>query len=162
MAKALFCGMGLIQMETTLNIRHAEASDLGKLLDLYGHLNSDDLRCPTEMAPDVFESFTQYKGSAILLGEVGDVLVSSCTLVVIPNLTRGGAPYGLIENVVTHGAYRGRGYGKLLLAKASQIAWDNQCYKVMLMTSSKDPHILAFYESAEFEQTKTGFQKRRS
>lgn len=31
----------------------------------------------------------------------------------------------------------------------------------MLMTGSKNPATLAFYERAGFEQTKTGFQIRR-
>jgi hypothetical protein len=31
----------------------------------------------------------------------------------------------------------------------------------MLMTGSKQPSTLRFYESAGFEQTKTGFQMRR-
>jgi hypothetical protein len=34
-------------------------------------------------------------------------------------------------------------------------------YKVMLMTGSKDLATLAFYTSAGFEQSKTGFQVRR-
>jgi GNAT superfamily N-acetyltransferase len=82
-------------------------------------------------------------------------------LIVIPNLTRGGKPYGLIENVVTHVGYRGRGYGTRILHAAVAAAWDAGCYKVMLMTGSKQPSTLRFYESAGFEQTKTGFQMRR-
>ena len=38
--------------------------------------------------------------------------MSSCALSVVPNLTRGCQPYGVIENVVTHADYRGKGYGK--------------------------------------------------
>jgi hypothetical protein len=40
-------------------------------------------------------------------------------------------------------------------------AWELDCYKVMLLTGSKDPATLGFYQSAGFEQTKTGFEKRR-
>jgi GNAT superfamily N-acetyltransferase len=45
-------------------------------------------------------------------------LVSSCTLTVIPNLTRGCRPYGILENVVTHSAHRGKGYGRAVLREA--------------------------------------------
>ena len=100
-------------------------------------------------------------GSAVLVGRVGGRLLASCTLVVIPNLTRGGKPYALIENVVTHAAARGRGHGKALLAAAVERAWQHECYKVMLLTGSERPSTHAFYRAAGFEQSKTGFQVRR-
>jgi GNAT superfamily N-acetyltransferase len=79
---------------------------------------------------------------------------------VIPNLTRHGKPFALIENVVTHGAWRRRGFGAALLkAAADRASWCG-CYKVMLMTGSKESGTLAFYEKAGFEQSKTGFQMR--
>lgn len=102
-----------------------------------------------------------YDGSAILVGVIGGVLAASCSLVVVPNLTRGGSPYGLIENVVTHSDFRTRGFGKQLLLAASDAAWQVGCYKVMLMTGSKKPETINFYLAAGFEQSKTGFQKRR-
>ncbi|MCD6073672.1 MAG: acetyltransferase, family [Rhodospirillales bacterium] len=102
-----------------------------------------------------------YDGSAILVGEIGGILVASCSLVVVPNLTRGGSPYGLIENVVTHDDFRKRGFGKQLLFAASDAAWQAGCYKIMLMTGSKKPETINFYLAAGFEQSKTGFQKRR-
>jgi GNAT superfamily N-acetyltransferase len=108
-----------------------------------------------------FDDLGKYDGSAIFVGVAQDAIVGSCTLVVIPNLTRGGQPYGLIENVVTHAAYRGRGFGKQLLRAAVAAAWQADCYKVMLMTGSKKPSTLAFYTAAGFEQSKTGFQVRR-
>ncbi len=37
--------------------------------------------------------------------------------------------------VVTHEKYRKRGYGTKVLQKAVEIAKENNCYKVMLMTS---------------------------
>lgn len=78
-------------------------------------------------------------------------LVASCNVTVIPNLTRGCKPYGIIENVVTHTDHRRRGYGKAVLCAALSHAWNIGCYKVMLLTGRKDPGTLHFYESAGFD-----------
>ena len=147
--------------ESDLHIRPATEGDIPRLLDLYQHLNPGDDRPEIAVANEAFARFLTYPGSAIFLGERDNVLVASCALVVIPNLTRGARPYGLIENVVTHRDHRQRGYGRQVLDAASAAAWTSGCYKVMLLTGSKQPEVLEFYKRAGFEQTKTGFQKRR-
>jgi GNAT superfamily N-acetyltransferase len=101
-----------------LNIRPALRSDLAQLLALYPHLNPADAIPPLNVAERRFEDVRKYEGSEIFVGLLDDSIVTSCSLIVIPNLTRGGQPYGLIENVVTHAAYRGRGFGKQLLQAA--------------------------------------------
>ena len=144
-----------------LNIREAQSGDLPQLQQLYRHLTPDDPICPADDALAILQRFLSYPGSAILIGEADGVLATSCTLVVIPNLTRGGRSYGLIENVVTHSDWRNRGFGRLILQAAAERAWAAGCYKVMLMTGSKKPSTLEFYRSVGFEQSKTGFQMRR-
>jgi GNAT superfamily N-acetyltransferase len=136
------------EMDRPLIIRPALRSDLPQLPALYPHLDPADRLPPLDVAERRFEELRKYNGSAILVGLAGDAVVSSCTLVVIPNLTRGGRPYGLIENVVTHAAFRGRGFGKQLLHAAVTAAWQVDCYKVILMTGSKKQSTLAFYTSA--------------
>jgi GNAT superfamily N-acetyltransferase len=84
-------------------------------------------------------------------GFIGEELVSTCALAVIPNLTRGCRPYGVIENVVTHASHRRRGYGTALLRAALARAWREGCYKVMLMTGRKDDETFHFYRSAGFD-----------
>ena len=145
-----------------LVVRQASHQDLPQLFDLYRHLNPEDVPPPAQdVARDILNQLCRYEGSAIFLGEVTGTLVASCTLIVIPNLMRGGSPYGLIENVVTHGDFRKRGFGKALLDHASAAAWQAGCYKLMLLTGSSQPEVLRFYQGAGFEQSKTGFQKRR-
>ncbi|WP_458098455.1 GNAT family N-acetyltransferase [Roseomonas sp. WA12] len=104
---------------TALVIRPADHADVPCLLDLYVHLNPDDARCPTKNAVAVLDDLLNYEGSVILVGMIGDTLVTTCTLVVIPNLTRGGRPYALVENVVTHADHRGAGFGRAVLSAAS-------------------------------------------
>lgn len=148
-------------MPDSLTIRSAGPDDLPALLDLYQHLNPGDQRVSQEEGADILTRFSRYEGSVILVGLRGDAIVATCALIVVPNLTRGGTPYGLIENVVTDARYRARGYGKALLAEAVAAAWRCRCYKVMLLTGSDDPATHRFYGDAGFEQTKTGFQVRR-
>lgn len=148
-------------MPDNLTIRGAEPGDLPALLDLYRHLNPGDSGPSLEEGAEILERFSRYEGSTILIGLSGDMIVATCALIVVPNLTRGGAPYGLIENVVTDARYRKRGYGKALLTEAIAAAWRCKCYKVMLLTGSDDPATHRFYGEIGFEQSKTGFQMRR-
>jgi GNAT superfamily N-acetyltransferase len=148
-------------MNDELRIRPAQQDDLESLLDLYHHLNEQDARCPPEEAVAVFERFLLYRGNVIMIGFIEGEMVASCTVVIIPNLTRGGMPYALIENVVTQAGYRNRGFGKAILKAAVERAWGEGCYKAMLLAGSNKASTIAFYEEAGFEQTKTGFQIRR-
>ena len=148
-------------MTASLTVRPAGHDDLPQLLALYPHLDPDDRIPSLSVAQQRFAQLQAYSGSGIFVGLIDGAVVVSCTLIVIPNLTRGGQPYALIENVVTRADVRGRGYGKEILRAAVEAAWQADCYKVMLMTGSKQPSTLQFYASAGFEQNKTGFQVRR-
>lgn len=144
-----------------LHIRSATADDLPALLALYQHLIPGDATPTPAAASMILSQFLTNPNSAIFLGETTGQLVTSCTLIVIPNLTRGGSPYALIENMVTHTDRRAQGHGQHILRHATNAAWDAGCYKVMLMTGSTDPATHAFYRAAGFEATKTAYQIRR-
>lgn len=142
-------------------IRPLAAGDLRTLLALYRHLNADDPEPELHLAESRLAEILTHPGMTIFAAFDGDEAVSSVTLVVIPNLTRGGASYALIENVVTHGDYRQRGLAGAVIRKAIEAAWEKKCYKVMLLTGSKEPATLRFYANCGFTQDKTGFQIRR-
>ncbi len=149
------------KMSQELTIRTADQNDLPSLLALYRQLHPDDATMSPAVASNNLAQLLRYPGSAIFLGLRDGAVVTTCTLIVIPNLTRGGTPYALIENVVTDAGHRQRGYGKVILKAAIAAAWQHDCYKVMLLTGSKNPATLRFYQEAGFQQSKTGFQARR-
>jgi len=142
-----------------IEFRLIRADELPSLLDLFQHLNSDEPPLPADdMLNQVWSDFLNDPKIHCVIGESDGRLVASCTLIVIPNLTRGARPYGLIENVVTHPEYRKKGFGSSLLRYTLRLAWEQHCYKVMLLTGRKQEETLRFYERAGFKRgIKTGF-----
>jgi GNAT superfamily N-acetyltransferase len=140
-------------------VRPVRENELARLLELYKHLHTDDVLLKIDRRlKELWDEIWTNPRLHYLVGELDGELVSSCTLAIVPNLTRGARPYGLIENVVTHSDYRKRGFATQVLVHALQIAWDNDCYKVMLLTGSKKASTLKFYEQAGFRRNiKTGF-----
>ena len=140
-----------------LEIREIAACELEQLVELYGHLKTEEKAAP-ETYRAVFEKIKADSSHYLLGGFIGDELISSVVLVVIPNLTRQCRSYGVIENVVTLPQFRGRGYATALLDYAADIAREQNCYKLMLMTGSKLESTLDFYERAGFNKNdKTAF-----
>jgi GNAT superfamily N-acetyltransferase len=135
-------------------IRRLEQHDLSDLLALYRHLHRTDEPRPEQAVVDcVWTEIIDNPNHRYYGGFIDRQLVSSCVLSIIPNLTRGCRPYGLVENVVTHADHRRRGYARELLRGALRDAWSENCYKVMLLTGRKDEATFQFYESAGFDRT---------
>jgi GNAT superfamily N-acetyltransferase len=168
MVNRLACQAGLFfedclvnEKDFDLTFRVANQSDLADLLALYKHLTSTDLPATLESQKQTFKEMLSHPGLSVIAGRLGDKLVTSCTLMVIPNLTRGCASYAVIENVITHTDFRGMGIGEKIMKQAIQRAWDAGCYKVMLMSGSQNIKAHAFYQRLGFQKNKVGFETRR-
>lgn len=136
-----------------VNIREITISELDKLLSLYKHIHASDDPLPEwATVEEIWQDIQKNPRLKYFGGFIDDQLVSSCTMTIIPNLTRGCRPYGVIENVVTHDNFRRKGYGRSVLNHALSYAWSQNCYKVMLMTGRKEEGVYRFYESAGFDR----------
>jgi GNAT superfamily N-acetyltransferase len=142
-----------------MDVRLIKPDELEKLLSLYEHLNLDDPELEIdETLKEHWKEILADPNLFYLVVEKDGMLISSCNMAIIKNLTRSASPYGLVEQVVTHPHYRKKGYGTAVLKKAVEIAREKNCYKVMLLTSMKDEETLRFYERAGFDgKEKTGF-----
>lgn len=139
-------------------VREAQEQELKEILELYLCLHETSVPEMTEHLLHTWERIVRDENHHLIVNEVEGRIVSSCVCVVIPNLTRGGRPYAFIENVVTHADFRGKGYATACLDYAAEIALRENCYKMMLLTGSKEEATLRFYENAGYNcADKTAF-----
>ncbi len=139
-------------------IREANREDLDALLELYMFLHEDSIPEKNSHLEETWEQIIGDLNHHLIICEVEGKIISSCVCVIIPNLTRNVRPYAFVENVVTHADYREKGYATECLDFAKKIAEQENCYKMMLLTGSKSPEILIFYEKAGYNSSdKTAF-----
>lgn len=139
-------------------IREADKNDLDGILQLYLYLHEKSIPEDSEHLRNMWGSIINDKNYHMIVCEVEGKIVASCVCVIIPNLTRNVRPYAFIENVVTHGDYRKKGYATDCLNFARKIAEENNCYKMMLLTGSKEESTLNFYRNAGYNSSdKTAF-----
>ncbi|HWT74713.1 MAG TPA: GNAT family N-acetyltransferase [Mobilitalea sp.] len=141
-----------------MEIREIEEKDLAGLLELYMQLHNNSMPVMTKDLAQLWHQILSDPNHHIIIGVKDGNIISSCVLIIIPNLTHQQQPYALIENVITDEKYRGKGYATKLLNYAKEMAVQNNCYKIMLMTGSKKDSTLNFYEKAGYNRTdKTAF-----
>lgn len=139
-------------------IREIEREDFSELFELYTHLHEKTIPQNTDDLEKLIDDIMSDENYHIILCEVDGKIVSSVSCIVIKNLTRGLRPYALVENVVTDEKYRGRGYASACLEYAYNISKNAGCYKIFLMTGSKNESTLNFYKRAGYNDTdKTAF-----
>lgn len=139
-------------------IREANRNDLKEILQLYLFLHETSVPEDSWQLKKTWENIINDENHHLIICEVDGKIVASCVCVIIPNLTRNVRPYAFIENVVTHKDYHKKGYATMCLNYAKQIAEDNNCYKMMLLTGSKEEETLNFYRNAGYNSSdKTAF-----
>lgn len=130
--------------------------------ELHAQLHPDDPKLEHGEDRAVFNEILRSESLHLFLLENDNADVqATCYLNIIPNMTRGASPYGIIENVVTEETLRGKGIGKAIIGHALRHAWDRGCYKVMLQTGSSRESTHNFYKACGFRgDEKFGFVAR--
>lgn len=131
-------------------VREAERKEIKEIMELYMYLHGEIVSEESESLLYTWEKIIDEENHHLIVNERNGRIVSSCVCVIIPNLTRNARSYAIIENVVTHPDFREQGLGTECLEFAKEIAQKNNCYKMMLLTGSKEEKILDFYKNAGY------------
>ena len=131
--------------------RLAKTSDLASLLALFRASEVSHHAEPAARAERIWSDILARDGIAVFVADADSGIASSCMLVMVPNLLRGGRQHGFLENVVTHPQFRGRGYGQAVVHAALALAWASDCHHVLLQSGRNDPRVHRFYAQCGFE-----------
>lgn len=132
-------------------LRLARISDLAGIQALYRELRPDDSELTSEKAQQTLVQLLANPAIKLVVAENAHGTVATCMLAIVPGLVHGAQPFGLIEHVVTAQAYRAKGIGKLMMQFTLQLAWQADCYKVMLLSGQQRADAHQLYLRAGFD-----------
>lgn len=144
-----------------ISLREAQECDMDAVYSLYPHLLSEDDPSPgREKLLESWNRLISNPAMTCFIAEVDKKIVGTCCLIIVPNLTRGARPYALIETVVVHTEFQGRGIGRKMIEHAIEKARNARCYKIMLLSGVENKNH-GFYERLGFDRNiKVGFELR--
>ena len=99
-----------------------------------------------------FARIAAYPDYAVYLAEEDGVPVGTFALLVMDNLAHGGAPEGVVENVVVAEGRRGQGIGRAMMRFAMDRCTEAGCYKLVLSSNVRRESAHRFYEDLGFVQ----------
>ena len=136
-------------------IRKIKENELQEILDLYKYLHPNEIvKTINNDTLEIWNECLQNPLVNIFIGEYDNKIITSCVLVIVPNLTRGARHFSLVENVITHPDYRKRGYASSLLNYVIDYSKKKNCYKIMLLSSKDRVQAHLLYEKLGFDKNK--------
>ncbi|QPB84259.1 GNAT family N-acetyltransferase [Pseudoalteromonas rubra] len=140
------------------NIRLATQQDLSGIVKLYKELRGHDPHMSEQVLESTWAEMLNNPGVSIVVAEVDGQLASTCQLGVVLTLTNGCRPFGIIEHVITAESFRRQGLSEQVLEKALLCAWEQGCYKVMLLSGATRASAHKLYEKVGFKSgVESGF-----
>ena len=138
--------------------RTALRADLPGILRAYRELNPDDSDLAPEIADKIWSDIEGSPWIRYFVAERNGEVVATCNVAIVPNLTRGGRSWAIVENVVTLESARRLGAGRGVMELAIEFARSEDCYKICLLSNHTRGDAHRFYESLGFSGTaKVGF-----
>jgi GNAT superfamily N-acetyltransferase len=137
-------------------IRIATFNDLKGVLALYKELRPLDPDLAVNLANEKWAEIINDMKTYIVVADIEGELASTCALSINNSIANGARPFAIIEHVITSDKFRRQGLSREVLEFALSVAWEKDCYKVMLLSGEKLQGAHSLYESVGF---KSGIEK---
>ena len=136
-----------------IDIREVQEQELERTLDLYKQLDaSDSEQLSIEDAIQMFRKINMYPDYKLYVAVKDGQIIGTFVLLIIDSLAHRGKPSGIVEDVVVHEAWRGKGIGKLMMQFAMDYCKKVGCSKLALSSNMKRTAAHKFYESLGFQK----------
>jgi GNAT superfamily N-acetyltransferase len=110
------------------------------------------------MAEEFIDAVLQEPRRTLLVATIDDEVVGTADLVIVLNLTHGGRPWAVVENVVVDEARRQQGIGRALLDEIDALTKAVGCYMVQLLSLNHRREAHSFYASLGYAPVARGFR----
>jgi len=143
-----------------IKIREAQGSDAAAIAALYrSFITSPHIR----VRADRLEAIASDANNFVFVCEAEGIICGTVTLTLCLDAMFGNQPYGVLENLVIDGEWRGREIGSQLFEYIEEQCRAHDCSKIMLLSSSSRESAHHFFERQGFmSMNKRGFIKYRS
>ena len=135
-----------------LEIRAATEADLPSILALYVEVEDDGPVPSIEEARSIFARTKNYPDYTIYVAVLDGSIIGTFELLIMDNLAHMGAPSGVLEDVVVHRDWRGKGVGKQMVKFAMDRCREKGCYKLALSSNLKREAAHRFYDGLGFQR----------
>ena len=139
-----------------LQIHKARRRDLAVVVKLLAAMDSEEAMSVSRAAA-IHREMSRYPDYACYLALADGEAIGTFTLLVFPTLVHEGRREALVDGVVVHPEWRGRGIGGAMMAEAMRLAAHAGCYKLALSSNSRREDAHRFYRSLGFRQHGVSF-----
>jgi GNAT superfamily N-acetyltransferase len=147
---------------SSVTVREALEEDLPRILVLLyqaSQSSSHPAAAPEELTERHHQVFRAFGGPFfhVLVLEVEGEILGTLHLYLVPSISRGGAPWAIVEHVAVDDTQRSKGYGEIQMNKAIGMAREVGACKVSLGSNVRRVASHRFYERLGFVASQKGF-----
>jgi len=147
---------------TTLEatVRRALPSDANSIAALYTQLVSNPA---VAVLPERIAEISRDPNTALFVCELESRVCATALVSLCADVMFKSQPYAVVENVIVDSSTQRLGVGTALFRHIEAFCLANDCFKIMLLSSTNREHAHRFFERAGFlGSSKRGFVKYRS